>query len=136
MFHRRRPVTAWQSLGGKPCGRTIRSPHHAGDRVKFNSSTNRDGTAPSHSWALFRSFDWPEGVLENKVSHLIALCDAVRGVELPMYTHVKPALRVFPFRLGKRFERGRPERPDVAVNIFVLAVPFIRNKSKFCMVRE
>src|ERR1700730_18504705 len=44
---------------------------HAGHRVKLNSNTNRDGTAPSFSCSLFfRLFlDWPEGVAENKVSH-------------------------------------------------------------------
>ena len=73
--------------------------------------------------------------MENKVAHLIALFDALLGVELPMYPQVKSALRVFPFRLGKRFERGWPERPDVAVHIFIVVVPLILNKSKWSFVR-
>jgi hypothetical protein len=46
---------------------------HPGDRVNIKSRTNRDSTVPSFSWALFP--DWPEGVVENIVSHVIALFD-------------------------------------------------------------
>src|ERR1700730_14547612 len=51
----------------------IPHPRYAGDRVNINSRTNRDGTVPSFLWALFP--DWPEGVVENVVSHVIALFD-------------------------------------------------------------
>jgi hypothetical protein len=75
-------------------------------------------------------------VVENKVSYLIALFDALLGVEVPMYAHVKSALRVLPFRLGKRIERYSREGPDVAASIYIVAVPFIRNKSKWGFIRE
>ena len=80
--------------------------------------------------------DWPEGVAENKVSNLIAFYNALGGVEVPMDAHVNPALRVVEFRVGERIERLRREGSDDAVNIFILAVPFIRNKRKFCIVPE
>ena len=112
----------------------IPHPRYAGDRININSRTNRDGTVPSFLWALFP--DWPEGMAENKVGHLIALSDALGGVEVPMDAHVNPALRVVVFRSGKRFELASPEGPDVAVNIFIVAIEFIRNKRKFCIVRE
>jgi hypothetical protein len=106
---------------------------YAGDRVNINSRTNRDGIAPSFSWALFP--DWPEGAVENIVSHVIALFDALFGVGVPMYAQVNSALCVGPFRVAKRFERGSPEGHDVAVNILILVVEFIRNKSKWRFVR-
>jgi hypothetical protein len=36
---------------------------------------------------------------------------------VPMYAQVNPALRVFPFRVAKRWERGWRVGHDVAVNI-------------------
>ena len=51
-------------------------PRYAGDRVNINSRTNRDGTVPSFLWALFP--DWPEGVVENVVRHVIRL-SGLRG---------------------------------------------------------
>jgi hypothetical protein len=79
--------------------------------------------------------DWPEGVLENIVAHVIAFYDALIGVELPMYAYVNPALRVVVFRVAKRIVRGWLEGHEFAVNIPILAVEFIRDKSKFCCVR-
>lgn len=54
---------------------------------------------------------------EDIVSHVNALLDALHGVEVPMYAQVNPALRVFPFRVAKRWERGWRVGHDVAVNI-------------------
>jgi hypothetical protein len=89
------------------------SRHAITDNIAAQKSLLFVTVQPSCSWALFfRLFpDWPESVVENKVAHLIALFDALLGVELPMYAQVKSALRVFPFRLAKRFERGWPEGP-------------------------
>jgi hypothetical protein len=40
-------------------------------------------------------------VVEKKVSHLIALFDALLGVEVPMDSQVNSAFRVGPFRIAK-----------------------------------
>src|ERR1700730_3278400 len=101
-------------------------------QYKFQHKSRRHRALLSR--ALFP--DWPEGMAENKVGHLIALSDALGGVGVPMDAHVNTALRVVQFRVRKRIERLRREGPDGAVNIFILAVPFIRNKCKFCIVRE
>ena len=69
-----------------------------------------------------------DGVLGVVIA--IALVDALFGVEVPMDAQVNSALCVGPFRVAKRFERGWPEGHDVALNIPILAVEFIRNKSK------
>jgi hypothetical protein len=87
------------------------SRHAIADNIAAQKSLLFVTVQPSCSWALFfRLFpDWPESVVENKVAHLIALFDALLGVELPMYAQVSRLCAFSHSRLAKRFERGWPE---------------------------
>jgi hypothetical protein len=74
-------------------------------------------------------------VIEDVVSHLVALFDARVGIKLPMHAHKNAALRIVEFCLAKRFEGHRTKWPKIAVNISILAVVFVRNKYELGVVR-